>query len=201
MAVAKTRKPARKWPQEIREKALAVYRTTGSSAAAARSVGCTVNTFKRWLTAPVTEEVKKAREDAQVRFVGEAWNAIMDGIQVARQRMSFMLENADKIDKAFEAVADADIPSHEKARLLKVMANLTNISLSEIAIFNGTHFDKIRLTQGKPTGIEQVDGQVRHDHEHSVSLTLRQILDQRAGGTAPDDALPALLRRGASLTS
>lgn len=201
----KVKKSRKVWAEAEKEEALAVYVLTGNMSKAAAAVGATVNTFKRWLVAADKDvpKVKEAREEARTRFIREAWETVFKGITVGNTMMSFVLENGDKIDKAFEAVANADIDEREKSDLLKVMASLTKIPLRDLAIYVGTVYDKIALATGQPTANinERVDGQVRHEHEHS--LTLKQVLEQRRGesvegtsdGSPADDPLPALLRR------
>jgi len=164
------RSVARKqWSDLDREKALAVIKTGGSLSDAARAIGAAVSTVKGWLNKAPSKEVQEAREDAHKKFVRDAWESVSKAILVGNTMMSFVLENGDKLDEAFKAVAEADIDEEEKAQVLKTLASLTKINLKDLAIYAGTLYDKIALATGKPTGINRLEGQVTDTHEYKVT--------------------------------
>lgn len=159
----------KQWTDLDREKALAVIKTGGSLSDAARAVGAAVSTVKGWLSKTPSQEVQEAREDARKKFVRDAWDSVSKAILVGNTMMSFVLENGDKLDEAFKAVAGADIDEEEKAQVLKTLASLTKINLKDLAIYAGTLYDKIALATGKPTGINRLEGQVTDTHEYKVT--------------------------------
>jgi transposase-like protein len=196
-AVAGTRKKGDKWPENLKQKALAVYETTGSMSAAARSVGCTLGTFKRWLKAPVTEKVKEAKEEAKVKFVREAWDTILKGIDVGNTVMSFALENKGRIDEAIKMVLTSpDIDKVYKADLVHALLSLTKFSMRELAIYIGTIYDKIALATGKPTGINRLEGQVTDTHEYKVTQEIIASHPELLDVIFPPDQRPGVAGAG-----
>lgn len=158
----------RPWTDADKERAIAVYMSGKNLSQTSRETGVPISTLRGWLAEESPEEIAKARLDAKTRFINEAWNAIMKGLTVGNTVMSFLLENGDKIDKAYQAVCDVDLPERDKVQILKVLANVTNISLKDIAIYVGTLYDKIALATGKPTAINEQQGQVTTRHEYDI---------------------------------
>lgn len=159
----------KRWTDLDKEKALAIYATTGNLSETSRQTGVPISTIRGWLAEKPTEEVAKARLDAKQRFIDAAWDTVLKGIRVGDTMMGFVLENGEELSKAFKAVASADIDPEEKADILRTMASLSKISLKDLAIYIGTVYDKIALATGKPTGINRLEGQVTETHEFKVT--------------------------------
>lgn len=159
----KRTKKHRTWTDADKEHAIAVYITCGNLSRTSRETGVPISTLRGWLAEQPSEIVKEAREEAQISFVKEAWNAII---------------------------------AYVKHLAKDEVVNKTNARDGATTV--GILIDKIQLVTGKPTSIQEQQGQVTNRHEYDI--TLRDILERRAGDSAADLPLTALLRRGDSIT-
>lgn len=161
-----------------KERAIATYVTTGNLSRTSRETGVPISTLRGWIAEIPPVKVQAAREDARAKFVRKAWETV-----------------------------EAYLDHLRKPDVMKTA------NAKDGATVVGILVDKAHVTDGKPTAIERFEGQVQHEHEHNHSLTLKQLLEQRGRGQdgsgdpsgdpgefAVGDPLPALLRRGSSLT-
>ena len=156
---------------------------------------------KRWSEVEIETALAKYAETGNLTLAAKSVGAVpstmdrwlrrQDPEQIQRARMDQRVKAVEKgynvIHKYLDHLMEDEVVS--KADAFKSAGVVGHI------------VEKIQLLQGKPTAIEHVDGQVTHEHEHRVGLTLRTILEQRGGTGGPPsgDPLPALLRRGTSL--
>ncbi|MEX0975051.1 MAG: hypothetical protein WD024_06885 [Bacillota bacterium] len=160
------------YTDDQKERAIAVFTTCGNLSRTSRETGVPISTLKGWLAEQPQEEVAKARLDAKTRFIGQAWDTVLRGIQVGDTVMSFALENKGRIDEAVKAVLKSDFELDQKADLVHVLASLTKFSMKDLAIYIGTVYDKIALATGKPTGINRLEGQVTEKHVYDITERL-----------------------------
>ncbi len=189
IGVSNNKKPAkptkrRVYTDQDKEHAIATYLTCGNLSKTSKLTGVPVSTLRGWLAEIPSAKVQEAREDARAKFVHAAWDAVMDGLATARQRMRFVVEDADKIDRVFQAVCQAKLLERDRAQILKSLTSLSNIGLGEIATFNGVHIDKIRLLLDQPTSIDEQRGQVTQRYEYDI--TQKIVNDPESRETARD---------------
>ena len=173
VAKARGRAPARQYSDLVKERLRAEYMTNGGNLTRAiRAVDATIpyNTAKRWLKVEDSEKAAKVREEQQAEFIREAYASARKGVTVGNALMGFVLENADKVDEAFKAVAKADIDRLAKGGILQTLASLSKINIKDLAYYIGILYDKGALAEGKPTGI--VSGQVNATHEYRITETI-----------------------------
>ncbi len=164
-----TKPKKRPWTEADKERAIAVYVTTGNLSRTSRQTGVPISTLRGWLAEQPPEEVKQARLDAKKQFIEAAWETVLKGLRVGDTVMSFALENKGRIDEAVKAVLESDLDPLDKPDLIATLAKLTKFSLKDLAIYIGTVYDKIALASGKPTGINRLEGQVTETHEYKVT--------------------------------
>lgn len=66
----------RPWTDADKERAIAVYITTGNLSQTSRETGVPISTLRGWLAEQPPGKVQEAREEAQAEFVRKAWDAV-----------------------------------------------------------------------------------------------------------------------------
>lgn len=180
----------RPWTDADKERAIAVYVTTGNLSRTSRETGVPISTLRGWLAEQPPEKVAQARLDAKKQFIQAAWETVLNGIHVGNTLMSFALENKGRIDAAIDAILNSDFNKEDKVELIKAVSRLSKFDLREVSTYIGTIYDKIALATGQPTSIAEQQGQVTQRYEYDV--TQRIISDPEAVQLAEQ-----LLRRAA----
>jgi len=138
----KSKKPKqrrKKYTDLDREKALAIYATTGNLSKTSRETGVPISTLRGWIAAKPSEEIVQARLDAKKRFIEEAWQSILKGIKVGNRKLDDLM-----------------------------LSDTKNIRLTDISTYIGTLYDKIALATNQPTAINKQEGQVTQRYEYDI---------------------------------
>ncbi len=123
----------RPWTDADKERAIAVYITTGNLSQTSRETGVPISTLRGWLAEQPPEKVQEARAEAQAEFVRKAWDAVT----------AHVLHLQDK-------------------------GVIAETSARDSATIVGILIDKIQLVTGRPTSINEQQGQVTTRHEYDI---------------------------------
>lgn len=123
----------RPWTDADKERAIAVYITTGNLSQTSRETGVPISTLRGWLAEQPPEKVQEARAEAQAEFVRKAWDAVT----------AHVLHLQDK-------VVIAETSARDSATIVGIL------------------IDKIQLVTGRPTSINEQQGQVTTRHEYDI---------------------------------
>lgn len=123
----------RPWTDADKERAIAVYITTGNLSRTSRETGVPISTLRGWLAEQPPEKVQEARAEAQAEFVRKAWDAVT----------AHVLHLQDK-------VVIAETSARDSATIVGIL------------------IDKIQLVTGRPTSINEQQGQVTTRHEYDI---------------------------------
>ncbi len=148
-AKSKVTTKRRPWTDADKERAIAVYITTGNLSRTSKETGVPISTLRGWLAEQPVEKVKEAREEAQAEFVRKAWEAVEAHVKHLAEESSVRATTA-----------------------------------RDSATIVGILIDKIQLVTGKPTAINEQQGQVTNRHEYDI--VQRIVTDPEARETARD---------------
>lgn len=84
----------RPWTDADKERAIAVYVTTGNLSRTSRETGVPISTLRGWLAEQPPEKVKEAREEAQAEFVRRAWKGVIAHIEHLTERSAIAATSA-----------------------------------------------------------------------------------------------------------
>ena len=167
--------------EETKELARARVAAGESLSRVARELGIAKSTLHSWLTQADRDGHQEAREDQKQRFIRQAWESVFKAVTCGDKRMSFLIENADKIDDAIEAVAKAeDLTGKQRAEILKILGSLASIPLKDLAIYIGTIYDKIALASGDVTQRSEQRGEVTQRYEYDITQRIVNDPEARA---------------------
>lgn len=162
--------PRKTYSDEIKETARARVAAGESLSRVARELGVAKSTLSGWLNQADWDGHQQTREDEKQRFISQAWDSVFKAVTVGNKRLSFVLENADTLDRAVMAVTSSELSNTDKSQVLKVLASLANVPLRDLAIYIGTVYDKIALASGEPTSVTKQTGQVINTDEHKYHI-------------------------------
>lgn len=129
----KSKPKRRSYTDADKERAIAVYITTGNLSQTSRETGVPISTLRGWLAEQPPEKVQEARAEAQAEFVRKAWDAVT----------AHVLHLQDK-------------------------GVIAETSARDSATIVGILIDKIQLVTGRPTSINEQQGQVTTRHEYDI---------------------------------
>jgi transposase-like protein len=84
----------RPWTDADKERAIAVYVTTGNLSRTSRETGVPISTLRDWLKEQPAEKVKEAREEAQAEFVRKAWEGVTAHVEHLAERSAIAATTA-----------------------------------------------------------------------------------------------------------
>ena len=132
------------------------YALTNSYNKTAKETGISDKTVKK-----IVENNPKLYEDKKRKFYDEADSIIYKALDLLKRRFDTALNNQDEIEELINMVFSSPekdennkkiLSPKEKLEIAKKLSRLELNSLSEITTAIGTLYDKKRLEEGKSTG-------------------------------------------------
>lgn len=145
----------KKYSDEVKEKAYALYAVNSSYKATAKALEIPVSTVSTWINRKKHEppdEFEKLRTQNKERFIEQAGAVIDKGMQLLDKRFTRALEHETELDRMIEeALKDESLGNGEKQSLIKNLRSLQLQDIKAITTAIGTLYDKRALAQGEST--------------------------------------------------
>lgn len=147
----------KKYPQEIKEKALALLAVNTNVSAVARELGLPRSTIVTWQQeAQNDEDFGKLREQKKEEFINGAWDIVMRAQRLIAKRLDRAEKDDERLDMLLDEVedmSDDDISDAQRRVLVKRITDLKLDDIGKLGTVMGTMFDKHALALNQPTAI------------------------------------------------
>lgn len=154
----------KKYGDDIRELAYALYAVNGNKEETARQIlaqtGVKVasNTIIGWINNRPPDGFEELRAEKKKDFI-ESANAIIDkGMQIMDRRFTRALEQEQDIDSIIDVVsADGELSAKEKEGIVRNLRGLQLHDIKALTTAIGTLYDKRALAQGESTANTNIE--------------------------------------------
>lgn len=147
----------KKYPQEIKEKALALLAVNTNVSAVARELGLPRSTIVTWQQeAQNDEDFGKLREQKKEEFINGAWDIVMRAQRLIAKRLDRAEKDDERLDMLLDEVedmSDDDISDAQRRAIVKRISDLKLDDIGKLGTVMGTMFDKHALALNQPTAI------------------------------------------------
>ena len=147
----------KKYPQEIKEKALALLAVNTNVSAVARELGLPRSTIVTWQQEVQNDEdFGKLREQKKEEFINGAWDIVMRAQRLIAKRLDRAEKDDERLDMLLDEVedmSDDDISDAQRRVLVKRITDLKLDDIGKLGTVMGTMFDKHALALNQPTAI------------------------------------------------
>ena len=147
----------KKYPQEIKEKALALLAVNTNVSAVARELGLPRSTIVTWQQeAQNDEDFGKLREQKKEDFINGAWDIVMRAQRLIAKRLDRAEKDDEKLDillDEIECIPDEELSDAQRRVLVKRITDLKLEDIGKLGTVMGTMFDKHALALNQPTAI------------------------------------------------
>lgn len=161
----------KKYSDEIKELAYALYASNGSKTETARrikelkGVAVAVNTVSDWINHHPPDGFEELRNEKKRGFI-ESANAIIDkGMEIMDRRFTRALEEEAEIDNIIEAASKADISQKEIESAIRRLKSLQLQDVKALTTAIGTLYDKRALALGESTENTKIEFKLPKDVE------------------------------------
>ena len=162
----------KKYSDEIKEQAYALYAVSGNIAEVSKAIGVPANTISTWIKNKPPDKFDELRDEKKRDFIKQASEIIDKGMILLDQRFERALEHEHELDLIIDQVFTADkdeISQKEKERLVQKIRALQLYDVKAITTAIGTLYDKRALAKGESTD------------NMSVQIKLPEGADEYAG--------------------
>ena len=153
----------KKYPPEIKEKAIALLTVNGNAAETARQLGIPESTVDTWLKKlrsgadDMADEFAELRAKKKQEFVRSAWKNIELATKILTKRLSRALDEEEKVDSLLIDEVE-ELSKEERKTLLRKVSALKVEDISKLSITLGTLYDKQALANEEPTAEVRIKG-------------------------------------------
>lgn len=159
----------KKYPQEIKEKALALLAVNTNVSAVARELGLPRSTIVTWQQEVQNDEdFGKLREQKKEEFINGAWDIVMRSQRLIAKRLDRAEKDEEKIDillDEVESLSEDDLSDAQRRVLVKRITDLKLDDIGKLGTVMGTMFDKHALALNQPTVVHGGEVAVRKFEE------------------------------------
>lgn len=154
----------KKYSDEIKELAYALFAVNGSKQETARQIeektGIRVapNTITEWINKKPPDGYDELRAEKKRGFIESANTIIDKGMQIMDRRFTRALEQEEEIDGLIGIVSDADdVSDKEKNDIARKLSALQLHDIKALTTAIGTLYDKRALAQGESTDNTKIE--------------------------------------------
>ncbi|MBR2474173.1 MAG: transposase [Clostridia bacterium] len=159
----------KKYPQEIKEKALALLAVNTNVSAVARELGLPRSTIVTWQQeAENDEDFGKLRQQKKEEFISGAWDIVMRAQRLINRRLDRAEKEEAELDRLLdevECMSDDELSDAQRRVLVKRITDLKLDDIGKLGTVMGTMFDKHALALNQPTTIHGGEVAVRKFEE------------------------------------
>lgn len=152
----------RKYTDEQREEAIALYALYGSFSRVGKEMGIPAPTVQTWVRKQDKADgsVIALRNKNKERFATKAWDTILKAHELLDKQLSTALEHQDAVDAAMDAILKAgdEVPPSLLKALITELQRLKRPDYRELTTAIGTLYDKQALAMGDSTNNTAVSG-------------------------------------------
>ena len=142
----------KKYPDDVREQAFAMYAVCGSYAETAKKLGVAESTVKTWVKNKKPDGFDELRRKNKRSFVERAGAIIDKGMDLLDRRISTALDFENELAELLsELSTDDEIPPAQKKAIAQKLSALQIQSIRDLTTAIGTLYDKRALAQGEST--------------------------------------------------
>jgi uncharacterized protein YdaT len=141
----------KKYSDEVKEKAYALYAINGNYEETSRALGVPANTIAGWIKNKPPDEFEKLRAENKQRFIDQAGKLIDKGMTLLDRRFTRAIEHENEINALIDVVFDSEISQKEKEKVARKLSELQLQNIRDITTAVGTLYDKRALAQGEST--------------------------------------------------
>lgn len=145
----------KKYGDEIKERAVALYGVCGSYSQVARELGVPTSTIAGWIKNDTPEaEVVIKRLTAKMNFAEKAGELLNKGLDLLDRRLTTALEDEEALAELLEEWKNAsnkEISDKKKQALMNKVASLQIQKIGDITSAISTLYDKRALAKGEST--------------------------------------------------
>ena len=147
----------KKYPQEVKEKALALLAVNTNVSAVARELGLPRSTIVTWQQeAQNDEDFGKLREQKKEEFINGAWDIVMRAQRLITKRIDRAEKAEAELDRLLDEVDCLPVTmlsNEERRAIAKRIMELKLDDIGKLGTVMGTMFDKHALALNQPTAI------------------------------------------------
>lgn len=148
-------KRGKKYGDEIKEKAIALYSVCGSFSQVGRELGVPTSTISGWIKNDAPEaEVAMKRLSAKMDFAEKAGELLNKNLELLERRVLTALEYEDDLAALIEQIRDApnqEISDKKKTTLINKINALQIQKMGDITSAISMLYDKRALAKGEAT--------------------------------------------------
>ena len=138
----------KKYTDEIKEKAFALYASTGNINEVARELNVPRSTVKGWIDAKPKDAVDKVREENKIACARIAGRTAEKLLKLLEHRADTALKNEEAIETLISEIYKSpsdEVPDSVKKNVVDKLRKIQVQSIKDIAIAMGTAYDKYMI--------------------------------------------------------
>jgi len=141
-----------------REKAYALYASSGNLTQVHEQTGIPISTIKTWIdNEDKSTEIAKLRNEKKAEFAEACWKPITIGVELIEREMLTARDKQAELEQLIDMINDSDEMSYKaKQDAIKNISRIARPDMRELTTAIGTLYDKQALAVGDSTANESI---------------------------------------------